>query len=113
RLGFAREGDAIAIVGRFEPSLAGSELEKLRGLPPRGPLPALEATAVRDAAEAVRDGIRNEALQSAHDIAEGGVAVALAECCIAGGIGARVELPDGLDPFAEAPGCAYVVSGPE
>jgi phosphoribosylformylglycinamidine synthase II len=113
RLGFAREGDAIAIVGRFEPSLAGSEVEKLRGLPPRGPLPSVKAAAVRDAREAVRDGIRSEALNNAHDIAEGGVAVALAECCIAGGIGARVQLPAGLDPFAEAPGCAYVVSGPE
>ena len=36
------------------------------------------------------------ALASAHDIAEGGLAVALAECCLAGGIGARVELGDGL-----------------
>jgi hypothetical protein len=38
------------------------------------------------------------------------VAVALAECCIAGGIGARVELA--LDLFGESPGAAYVVSGP-
>jgi len=41
----------------------------------------------------------------------GGLAVALAECAIAGGIGAAVELPDGLDPYAEAPGQAFVVSG--
>ena len=30
-------------------------------------------------------------LQSAHDCADGGLAVTLAECCIAGGIGARIE----------------------
>ncbi len=35
----------------------------------------------------------------------------LAECCLAGGIGARIELPDGLEPFAEAPGQAFIVSG--
>jgi hypothetical protein len=40
------------------------------------------------------------------------LAVALAECCVAGRIGAQVAVPDGLDPFAEAPGCGYVVSGP-
>jgi phosphoribosylformylglycinamidine synthase II len=113
RLGFVREGDAIALVGEFEPSLAGSELEKLRGRPPRGPLPPVKATAVRDAREAVRDGIRSEALQNAHDISEGGVACALAECCIAGGIGARVELPEGFELFGEAPGRAYLVSGAE
>jgi phosphoribosylformylglycinamidine synthase len=110
RVGFAAEGDAIGLVGEFRPSLAGSELEKLLGRPPRGPLPSVKATAVRDAREAVRDGIRSGALHNAHDIAEGGVAVALAECCVAGGIGARVEV--GLDVFGESPGCGFVVSGP-
>ena len=112
RLGFRREGDAIALVGEFRPSLTGSELEKLQGRPPLGPLPPVKATAVRDAREAVRDGIRSGALQSAHDIAEGGVAVALAECCVAGGIGARVELPEAFELFGESPGTGYLVSGP-
>jgi hypothetical protein len=40
------------------------------------------------------------------------VAVALAECCIAGRIGARVELRDALDSFGEAPGRGFIVSGP-
>jgi phosphoribosylformylglycinamidine synthase len=111
RLGFVGDGDAIAIVGRFEPALAGSEVEKLRGRAPVGELPPKDVQAVRDARLAVRDAVRAGALRSAHDIAEGGLAVALAECCIAGGIGAQVALPAGLDPFAEAPGCAYLVSG--
>jgi phosphoribosylformylglycinamidine synthase II len=110
RLGFAREGDEIALVGPFEPSLAGSELAKLRGQPPHGQLPLVTAAAVRDAHRAVRDGVRREALTNAHDIAEGGIAVALAECCLAGGIGARVEID--LDLFAEAPGRGFLVSGP-
>jgi phosphoribosylformylglycinamidine synthase len=111
RLGFLRPGDAIGLVGPFAPSLAGSELAKLRGRPPTGPLPPVKATAVRDAHEAVRGGIRTEALHNAHDISEGGVAVALAECCVAGGVGARVELPEGLELFGEAPGTGFVVSG--
>jgi phosphoribosylformylglycinamidine synthase len=110
RLGFVREGDPIVLVGEFEPTLAGSELEKLLGRPPRGPLPTVKAIAVRDAREAVRDGIRSGALHQAHDIAEGGLAVALAESCVAGGIGARVEAAGDL--FGEAPGSAFIVSGP-
>ena len=42
--------------------------------------------------------------------------MALAEACLAGGargIGAAVTLPDGVEPFAEAPGRAFVVSGEE
>jgi phosphoribosylformylglycinamidine synthase subunit PurL len=111
RLGFLREGDAIAIVGDFDPSLAGSELAKLQGEPPRGPLPHTESRFVRDAQRAVRTGVRSEALHNAHDIAEGGLAVALAECCLAGGIGARVELPEDFELFGEAPGRAFIVSG--
>ncbi len=113
RLAFGAEGDAIAIVGAFEPSLAGSELAKLRGEAPAGPLPALDQQAIREAHETVRELVSTGALHSAHDIAEGGIAVALAECAIAGGIGARVRLPDGVDRFAEAPGRAFIVSGPE
>jgi phosphoribosylformylglycinamidine synthase subunit PurL len=113
QLGFAAEGDAIALVGPFQPSRRGSELAKLQGLAPAGPLPLMDKQAVRDAHEAVRDGVRSGALHNAHDIAEGGFGVALAECCVAGGIGARVELPHGLDLFGEAPGCGFIVSGPE
>jgi phosphoribosylformylglycinamidine synthase len=52
-------------------------------------------------------------LHSAHDIAEGGVAVALAEACIAGGIGATVALDTGTETlFAEGVG-GFVVSGDE
>jgi phosphoribosylformylglycinamidine synthase subunit PurL len=112
RSGFASSGDAIALVGPFEPSLTGSELAKLRGVSPTGPLPAIDPTAVRAAHDAVREGIRTAVFHSAHDISEGGVAVALAECCFAGGVGATVQLPEGIDPFAEAPGRAFVVSGP-
>jgi phosphoribosylformylglycinamidine synthase II len=111
RLGFARAGDTIALVGPFAPSLTGSELHKLQGRAPAGALPPKEGTAIRDAQERVRLAVRSEALHNAHDIAEGGIMVALAECCIAGGIGAQVTLPDGLHPFAESFGTGFIVSG--
>ena len=55
------------------------------------------------------------ALNDAHDIAEGGLAVAIAECCLRWWDRREVELADvgerGL--FGEAPGRAFVVSGSE
>ncbi len=113
RLGFAQAGDLIALMGPFEPSAVGSELSKLQGVQPAGELPPMDMQAVRDAHDAVRHGVHSGALHNAHDIAEGGLAVALAECCIAGRLGATVRVPEGVDPFAEAPGRAFVVSGTE
>ena len=40
--------------------------------------------------EVVRAGLA----ASAHDCSDGGLAVALAECCIGGGLGARIALPE-------------------
>ena len=114
RLGFAAEGDAIALVGSLASAgAAGSELAKLRGEAIGGPLPVLDGEAAAQAHERVRLLVNAGALSSAHDVSEGGLAVAIAESCIAGAIGARVHLPAGVDPFTEAPGRAFVVSGPE
>jgi phosphoribosylformylglycinamidine synthase len=112
RLAFGQEGDAIALIGPFDPVLAGSELAKLLGRAAAGTLPPIDPEAVAQAHREVREGVRSGALRSAHDIAEGGIAVALAECCIAGSIGATVTLPNGIDPFAEALGQGFIVSGP-
>jgi phosphoribosylformylglycinamidine synthase subunit PurL len=110
RLGFADEGDAVALISAsWAPSEVGSELAKLRGEQLEGSLPGADLGAVRALHAAVRQGVRSGALRSVHDVAEGGVAVALAECCIAGGVGARVDL-GGVPLFAEGPG-AFVVSG--
>jgi phosphoribosylformylglycinamidine synthase len=109
RLGFAQEGDAIALLSTsWRPSEVGSELAKLRGDALEGSLPGADLGAIKALHAAVRQGVRSGALRSAHDVAEGGVAVALAECCIAGGLGARVAFDGPL--FAEGPG-AFVVSG--
>jgi phosphoribosylformylglycinamidine synthase len=113
RLGFARTGDAVALVGPFAASEVGSELAKLRGEAPVGSLPEMPAAEVREALRTVRDGVRSGAFRSAHDIAEGGVAVALAECCLAGGVGAEISLPPDIALFTEAPGRGFIVSGEE
>ncbi|HSJ16843.1 MAG TPA: phosphoribosylformylglycinamidine synthase subunit PurL, partial [Solirubrobacterales bacterium] len=94
-----REDDAIAVVGPFAPSLAGSELAKLRGDLGLG-LPALPIDLARAAIELVREGVRAGRLACAHDVSDGGLACALAECAIAGGVGVRAD----LDPMVELRG---------
>jgi phosphoribosylformylglycinamidine synthase subunit PurL len=119
RLGFRHAGDQIALVGPFTPSLPAGELAKLLGHPLPDGLAPVDIDAVRDAQLLVRDAVRAGVLSSAHDIAEGGLAVALAECCLVGGLGAEVELREALweaiSPvaalFGEGPG-GFLVSGP-
>jgi phosphoribosylformylglycinamidine synthase II len=116
-LGFGEAGAAIALVGPFAPSLPASELAKLRGEPLPDGLPAVELEPLIATFEAVREAVRSGIATSAHDIAEGGIAVALAESCLAGGIGARVRLEAPLSDaeaalFGEAPG-GFLLSGPE
>src|SRR5207244_6668641 len=81
---------------------------------PRERLPEIDIDAVCAAQDAVRDAVRSGAISSAHDIAEGGLAVALAECCLAGQLGASIELessaPMAETLFGEGPG-GFLVSG--
>jgi phosphoribosylformylglycinamidine synthase II len=88
---FAGEGDAIALLGPFAPSLAGSELAKLRGELEIG-LAQPDVGAVAVACAAVREAVRAGRLASAHDVSDGGFACALAEAAIGRGIGARVDV---------------------
>ena len=87
RLGFAQEGDVVAVIsaGSWAPAATGSELAKLRGEAPFGELPHADLGELRALHAAVRQAVRAGALRSAHDVAEGGLAIALAEACLAGG----------------------------
>ena len=95
------EGDPLALVGPFAPSLAGSELAKLRGDLGNG-LPGAPIGAVRAAIELVRDAVRAGVVTAAHDVSDGGLACALAECAILGGVGVSVD----LDVLVEARGAS-------
>jgi phosphoribosylformylglycinamidine synthase len=88
---FRDEGHAVALVGPFSPWLAGSEIEKLLGLQAEG-LPEVDLAEHVPLLTVVRDAVRRGALASAHDVSDGGLACALAECCIGGGVGAALDL---------------------
>jgi phosphoribosylformylglycinamidine synthase len=118
-LGFVRDGDAIALAGWSGGvgggSLAASELSKLRGEALPEGLPEIDIAHVTSVLDAVREAVRDGELSSVHDIAEGGFLVALAESCLAGGLGAALDLGDAEDVwtvlFGEASG-GFVISGP-
>ena len=95
-------------------TLAGSSyLECIHGLltgrPPQVDL-ALEKTVQAFLRQAISAGL----VASAHDLADGGLAVALAEACLASGLGASVEVPAGatrLDRLLFAEGGARILVG--
>ncbi len=107
-IGFRHEGDEIALVGDTPPSLAASELHKLHGAPLPDGLPAFDLDTICATQRALAAAVAEELLSSAHDIAEGGLAVAIAECCLAGSLGASVRIEEPGDPstllFGEGPG---------
>src|SRR4051812_14488026 len=97
RSGFAREGDAVGFAGwNRTPSLAGSELAKLRGEPLPDGLPEIDVDHCVRVLDAIRDAVRAGELTSCHDVAEGGWLVANAEACLLGGIGARLATGEGF-----------------
>ena len=73
------------------PSLAASELAKLRGEPLPDGLPELDLDHAAKVLAAIRDAVRAGDLATCHDVAEGGLLIAMAEACLAGGVGARID----------------------
>jgi phosphoribosylformylglycinamidine synthase len=96
-----RDGDAVLLVGPFAPSLAGSELVKLRGELAAG-LPGNEIGPVAAMLSLVRGLVRSAKVGGAHDASDGGLACAVAEMAIAGGTGAELD----LDPLVDLRGCS-------
>jgi phosphoribosylformylglycinamidine synthase len=101
-----QEGDVVLLAGKPELSLDGSEFQRLYGeLGGRAARVDLraEATLIRFLAKVA------PYVSLLHDCAEGGLAVALAECALVSGIGADVELPpDATRLFGEGGGQAIV-----
>jgi phosphoribosylformylglycinamidine synthase subunit PurL len=78
---FKHTGDTIILVGEIRDELGGSQFLKVCHGLKIGPLPRIDLAHEIKVQNAVRDLIRAGFVRSAHDCSEGGVAVALAECC--------------------------------
>jgi phosphoribosylformylglycinamidine synthase subunit PurL len=99
---FAAVGLAIVLLGENRAELGGSEWLALRRGLERGVPPEVDLEHEKRLADLLVEGVAAGAIATAHDTADGGLAVALAECCFAGPaqVGARVELSDSLRPDA-------------
>jgi phosphoribosylformylglycinamidine synthase subunit PurL len=90
-----QDGDCIYLLGDDSlVTLGASEYlasvhNAIAGKPPR-----VDFDKERQVQAACRDGIRRGWVKSAHDCSEGGLAVALAECCLGGMLGATVQVPN-------------------
>ena len=91
---FKTAGDAVALLGRTREELGGSEyLKVVHGLT-RGTPPWIDLKMERAVQLCCLEAIEQELLSSAHDVSEGGLAVALAECCFGNPerpLGVRIE----------------------
>jgi len=116
--GLRAEGDFVMLVGSSHNDLGGSEYLMLEHGVVAGRPPALDLTRERAVQRLVLTAAENGLLHSAHDCAEGGMLVALAESCLLGGIGVRCpglrpESPLRMDAafFGESPS-RFIISLP-
>jgi phosphoribosylformylglycinamidine synthase len=87
--GLRGEGDFVLLIGSSHNDLGGSEYLKVEHGRVAGRPPELDLTRERAVQSVVLAAAENGLLHSAHDCAEGGMLVALAESCLLGGIGVR------------------------
>jgi len=92
RIGTADEGDALFLVGTEGTHLSRTLYEREILNEEAGPPPAVDLQMERARGEFVRAAITSGYASACHDISDGGIAVALAEMCMASGTGAEVEL---------------------
>src|SRR5437867_220455 len=93
---FKRAGDPVVLVGSTRAELGGSEYVRLRG--GTGPVPSVDPLGLRASMDHLLRAIRAGTVAAAHDLSHGGLAVAAAEMCLGGDIGADLKTT-AMDPM--------------
>lgn len=98
---FQADGDLIFLIGTTKEELGGSEyLALIHGLE-TGEVPELDLVLEKRVQQCVLEAARQKIIKSAHDCADGGLAVALAESTFGKELGAEIHLPEtGIRPDA-------------
>jgi phosphoribosylformylglycinamidine synthase len=116
--GLRAEGDFVLLIGSSHNDLGGSDYLKVEYGVVAGRPPALDLAREKAVNRLILSAAQSGYLRSAHDCADGGMLVALAEACLLGGIGVRCpslrpESPLRMDSafFGESPS-RYIVSVP-
>jgi phosphoribosylformylglycinamidine synthase subunit PurL len=112
--GFAADGAQLVLLGTTRPEFGGSAWAEVAHQHLGGRPPAVDLDSERRLATLIAAAATAGALASAHDLSDGGLAIALAESCLRGGLGCSVTLPG--DPFtalfSESAGRALVSVAP-
>jgi len=104
---FTTEGDSVLLIGESAPGLAGSAYAALAGLASEDAPPDLDLDREAALQSFIREAIGRGLVASAQDVSGGGLAVAIAECAMWGGLGARLRLgvsgSPAIELFGESP----------
>ncbi|MDT0379741.1 phosphoribosylformylglycinamidine synthase subunit PurL [Streptomyces sp. DSM 42041] len=98
-MAFADEGHLIYLLGETKDEFGGSAWSQVAHGHLGGRPPALDLERERLLGEILVSASRDGMIDAAHDLSDGGLVQALAESCLEGGRGARIVVPDGIDPF--------------
>jgi phosphoribosylformylglycinamidine synthase len=85
-----REGDALFLVGRTENEFGGSEYFRIRGRR-GGVVPSSDPLGLRSAIDHLLEAMDARTVAACHDLSHGGLAVAAAEMCLGGDLGAALD----------------------
>jgi phosphoribosylformylglycinamidine synthase subunit PurL len=101
--GFAADGARILLRGSTRAGFGGSAWAKVVHQHLGGRPPAVDLAAEQNLAALMAAAASAGMLASAHDLSEGGLAVALAESCLRTGVGCRISLAGVVNPAAGMP----------
>ncbi|NLZ52034.1 MAG: phosphoribosylformylglycinamidine synthase subunit PurL [Thermoanaerobacteraceae bacterium] len=97
-MGFKRQGDLVVLLGENNDEIGGSIYLKEILNTVGGPAPRLNLDEEINIQKCCLKAIELGLVNSAHDVSDGGLAVALAECCIAGSLGFEGEVETNIRP---------------
>jgi phosphoribosylformylglycinamidine synthase subunit PurL len=104
---FTTEGDAVLLIGQSTPGMAGSAYAALAGISSEDSPPGIDMEREAALQTFIREAIGRGLVASAQDVSGGGLAVALAECCMWSGMGANLRLgisgSPAIELFGESP----------
>jgi phosphoribosylformylglycinamidine synthase len=114
---FKEEGDIVLVLGENKGEIGGSEYLKVNFGIVRGNPPQMDFEKEKKLHHFVIELINRGLIESSHDISEGGLAVALMECALFGGKGAKVSintsLREDLELFSESQSRAVISLRPD
>ena len=89
---FKKRGSAIVLVGETKKEFGGSVYSRIYGM--RGKVPRTSPERMKKYSKTMLDSFKEFEVRSCHDLSDGGLAVAIAEMCIASGMGSIIDLMD-------------------